>query len=184
MSGEVTTSPGMDGTFTGWVSELARQHARGLAAAARREGLSSDDALDAVQEAFHTFLGLPQARELADGEHASADDARRLLTALVRNAARNMRRRHFRARPHEALDEDRAATAARRVDDLLAEAEDHIQLTGCLFKLGDLQRRVVTLRMLEELSGAEVAAELGLTAGHVAVLLHRAKNDLLRCLCE
>jgi RNA polymerase sigma-70 factor, ECF subfamily len=183
MSGEVTTSLGMDGTFTGWVSELARHHARGLAAAARREGLSSDDALDAVQEAFHTFLGLPQARELADGEHASSDDARRLLTALVRNAARNMRRRHFRARPHEVLDEDRAATAARRVDDLLAEAEDHIQLTGCLFKLGDLQRRVVTLRMLEELSGAEVAAELGLTPGHVAVLLHRAKNDLLRCLC-
>jgi RNA polymerase sigma-70 factor (ECF subfamily) len=183
MSGEVTTSPGMDGTFTGWVSELARRHARALAAVARREGLSSDDALDAVQEAFHTFLGLPQARELADGD-PDAGDAQRLLTALVRNAARNMRRRHFRARPHEALDEDRAATAARRVDDLLAEAEDHIQLTGCLFKLGDLQRRVVTLRMLEELSGAEVAAELGLTAGHVAVLLHRAKNDLLRCLCE
>jgi len=180
----------MADNFTGWVSDLARRHARGLAAVARREGLSSDDALDAVQEAFHTFLGLPQARELAEHQpdgpagHDDGADSQRLLAALVRNAARNMRRRHFRARPHQAYDDDRAATAARRVDDLLAEAEDHIQLTGCVAKLGDLQRRVVTLRMLEELSGAEVAGELGLTPGHVAVLLHRAKNDLLRCMCS
>jgi DNA-directed RNA polymerase specialized sigma24 family protein len=39
----------------------------------------------------------------------------------------------------------------------------------------------VTLRMLEELSGEVTAARLGLTPGHVAVLLHRSKRDLAAC---
>jgi RNA polymerase sigma-70 factor (ECF subfamily) len=53
-------------TFTGWVSDLARAHTAALARVARAEGLQPDEALDAVQEAFHTFLLLPQAgRSLA-----------------------------------------------------------------------------------------------------------------------
>jgi RNA polymerase sigma-70 factor (ECF subfamily) len=38
--------------------------------------------------------------------------------------------------------------------------------------------------MLEEASGAEVAATLELSPAHVAVLLHRAKKALLRCMTE
>ena len=45
----------------------------------------------------------------------------------------------------------------------------------------DLQQRVVRLRMLEELSGDDVARELGLRADHVATLLYRAKKELFRC---
>lgn len=163
--------------FTGWVSDLASRHARDLAAVARREGLSTDDALDAVQEAFHTFLQIPKARTIVE----DGDDSRKLLTVLVRNAARNMRRRHFRARPHVDVDDQPVADDLPRVDDLLAQAEDHVTLLGCVTKLGDVQQKVVTLRMLEELTGDEVARELGLTPGHVAVLLHRAKKELLRC---
>jgi RNA polymerase sigma-70 factor (ECF subfamily) len=51
-------------TFTGWVSALAREHTHALARVARGEGLVSADALDAVQEAFETFLRLPQARSI------------------------------------------------------------------------------------------------------------------------
>jgi RNA polymerase sigma-70 factor (ECF subfamily) len=50
--------------------------------------------------------------------------------------------------------------------------------------LADLQRAVVTLRMLEGIDGAEVAAALGITPGHVAVLLHRAKANLAACMTE
>ncbi len=168
--------------FTGWVTQLARAHAQGLAAIARHEGLDTADALDAVQEAFHTFLELPQARQLVD----SADESRALLVAIVRNAARNMRRRHHRAQPHLELDDAAAelelADAAPTVEDALASLEDQLHLRGCLGQLDEMQRRVVTLRMLEELSGADVAARLELTPGHVAVLLHRAKKDLLRCI--
>jgi RNA polymerase sigma-70 factor, ECF subfamily len=160
-----------------WITRLARTHAQGLAAIARHEGLGTADALDAVQEAFHTFLELPRARELVDAEA----DSRALLATIVRNAARNLRRRHHRSRPHLELDESELADAAPSVEDALAALDDRQQLAGCLAQLGELQRRVVTLRMLEELSSAEVAARLELTPGHVAVLLHRAKKDLFRC---
>jgi RNA polymerase sigma-70 factor (ECF subfamily) len=49
-------------------------------------------------------------------------------------------------------------------------------------KLADGHRHVVTLRVLEELSGDEVARELGLTPGHIAVLLHRARAALAACM--
>ena len=75
-------------SFVGWVSDLARDHTAALARLARSEGLTADDALDAVQEAFQTFLGLPQARVLV----GDADDSRALLSVVVRNAARNLRK--------------------------------------------------------------------------------------------
>lgn len=43
---------------------------------------------------------------------------------------------------------------------------------------------VVTLRMLEEQPGDDVARALGISAGHVAVLLHRAKRALRACMEE
>jgi RNA polymerase sigma-70 factor (ECF subfamily) len=167
--------------FIGWVSDLARQHARALSAVARAEGLSADDALDAVQEAFQTFLELPEAHSLIGREQ----DSRRLLSAIVRNAARNMRRRAFRRLPHDALT-DRAEIAddVPGVDELLARAEEELKLMGCVSQLSDLQQRVVRLRMLEELSGEDVARELGLRPDHVATLLYRAKKELFRCVTK
>ena len=57
-------------------------------------------------------------------------------------------------------------------------------MLGCVQQLGEVQRQVVTLRMLEELSGTEVARQLGLSPAHIAVVLHRAKEALRRCLAE
>jgi RNA polymerase sigma-70 factor (ECF subfamily) len=48
--------------------------------------------------------------------------------------------------------------------------------------LGDAQRAVVSLRMLDDVPGEDVARALGITPGHVAVLLHRAKANLLVCM--
>ena len=169
----------MPTNFVGWVSNLARTHARSLAAAAVREGLTRVEAIDAVQEAFTTLLGMPQAREL------SLDDegAERLMAVLVRNAARNMRRRRHRSKAHEPLEELREIPAdAPDVDALLAAAEDHVALLGCVNQLGEIQRLVVTMRVLEELNPEEVARTLGLTPGHIAVLLHRAKHALMDCM--
>jgi RNA polymerase sigma-70 factor, ECF subfamily len=57
-----------------------------------------------------------------------------------------------------------------------------VRLRGCVASLGELQRAVVTLRMLDEIDGQDVAGALGITPGHVAVLLHRAKANLLTCM--
>lgn len=163
--------------FNGWIAGLARAHTTGLVALARAEGLPAEDALDEVQDAFHRFLMRPDAATLA----ASPEEARALLATLVRNGARNRRRRHSLVRPHEPIDETLAEDAPS-LEEILTLAERHAQLLDCLDELDDARRRVVTLRMLEELGGAEVARTLGLTPGHVAVLLYRAKRDLLRCM--
>ncbi len=85
-------------TFLAWVSRLVHDHRASLARVARSEGLSPEDAFDAVQEAFHTFLTLPQARNLVD----EPDQSRKLLSVLTRNVARNRRRLHAVARPHDS----------------------------------------------------------------------------------
>lgn len=157
-----------------WVAHLARDHAGRLAGIARREGVGAADALDVVQDAFHTLLARPGSRELP------LDDAARLLATIVRNAARNLRRRHHRARPHVAPDE--LVADAPGPDAALDRAVASAQLVGCMAKLDEVHRHVVTLRVLEELSGDEAAQALGLTPGHVAVLLHRARKALERCM--
>ena len=87
-----------------------------------------------------------------------------MLSTIVRNAARNARRRHHNAKPHVDVDDaglTTDATPERALDDALTAA----QLEGCMAKLGEVHRHVVTLRVLEELSGDEAAAALGVTPG-------------------
>jgi RNA polymerase sigma factor (sigma-70 family) len=166
--------------FLEWVTRLVHTHRGRLYGLARREGLREEDSLDSVQDAFQTFLLLPQARQLVE----SNDDSIKLLSVLVRNHARNRRRRHEVARPHDAGDEPLALLTAEAppVDELIAQAQDFALMIGCLDHLGKLQRAVVSLRMLDEVAGEDVAAMLDLPPSHVAVLLHRAKQNLRSCM--
>ena len=163
-----------------WVSDLARGQAGRLAGIARREGLTAVDALDVVQDAFHMLLARPEPE--IEALRGRPDDAARLLSVLVRNAARNARRRHHRARPHVALDDVALEVDEPGPEAALDQAVAAARLGGCMAKLGDVHRHVVTLRVLEELSSEEAARALGLSANHVAVLLHRARKQLARCM--
>jgi RNA polymerase sigma-70 factor, ECF subfamily len=160
-----------------WVSGLARDHASRLAAVARREGLTAADALDIVQDAFHTLLARPDQEALRD----RPEDAANILAAIVRNASRNARRKHHRAKPHVPIEDD-LASELLPPDVVVERAETSEQLAGCMADLGEIHRSVVTLRILEELSGDEAATELGLTPNHVGVLLHRARKQLEQCM--
>jgi RNA polymerase sigma-70 factor, ECF subfamily len=166
--------------FISWVELLAQRHTRQLMGVATHEGLGTDDALDAVQEAFATFLNLPQARALVE----APDDTAAFLSAIVRNAARNARRRHHRAVPHVAVTQVPIPDPSDSAEALLERAQNHVAVLGCISRLKDLQRSVVTLRMLQELSADEVSKQLGLTPNHLAVILHRAKQLLHECLLE
>jgi RNA polymerase sigma-70 factor (ECF subfamily) len=167
--------------FTGWVTRLVHDHRSRLVAVARLEGLAGEDAFDAAQEAFTAFLILPQAQELV-----GSDWAEHTLVALVRNIARNARRLHAHARPHDSdpFTVDSLRDVAPAADQRLADAEDRGRLARCVGRLADVQRAVVTLRMLEDRPGEDVARELGIKPGHVAVLLHRAKQSLHQCMTE
>lgn len=178
MSRLVATSTDMQCCCGDWIAHLAREHAGRLAAIARREGAGAIDALDVVQDAFHTLLARADMADLKD----KPDDAARVLSTIVRNAARNLRRRHYKAKPHEDVDNVELAARTPAPDEELEQAITASQLAGCMAKLGDAHRHVVTLRVLEELSGDEAARELGVTPGHVAVLLHRARKQLEACM--
>jgi RNA polymerase sigma-70 factor, ECF subfamily len=161
------------------LSRVVRSQRRSLAAVARSEGVTAEDAVDCVQEALCTLL------ELAQKGSASLDeeDARALLVTIVRNVARNRRRRHFLARPHAGLEEaERPHGRLPGADEAIALAEEHVRLRACVEELCAIQKAVVTLRLLEEQPGEDVADALGISAGHVAVLLHRAKRELRACM--
>ncbi len=161
------------------VSHLVRSKRSSLAALARGEGATPEDAVDCVQEALCTLLTMARRGALPSDVDAWAG----VLAETVRNAARNRRRRHFRARPHEEIDAHSDVTSdGPSTEEALARAEDHVRLRACVNELCDVQRAVVTLRMLEELPGEDVARALGISPAYVAVLLHRAKGALRVCM--
>jgi RNA polymerase sigma-70 factor (ECF subfamily) len=173
MSGQVETFIDMD--VLEEISRLARERRSALAALARAEGVSPEDAVDCVQEALCTLLGRIDKLSADQSQwHAS-------LATMVRNAARNRRRRRFVQRPHLAVAEDLAAPD-EKADETLERAEEHVKLRLCVEELCEIQKAVVTLRMLEEQPGEDVARALGISAAHVAVLLHRAKTSLRACM--
>lgn len=163
-----------------WIDALARAHARRLCAVARREGLAPDDALDAVQDGMMALLARPDVTALAE----RPEEAARLLAAMVRSAARNLRRRHHRSRPHVPAETAELVAAGDDPQAHATHADLTAQLAGCVAQLGATQQQIVRLRLLEELSGEEAAGALGLRPGHVAVLLHRARAQLSRCLAD
>jgi DNA-directed RNA polymerase specialized sigma24 family protein len=165
--------------FTAWVEHLAREQTDALVVTALGEGLAGEDAVDAVHEALTSFLKLPQARNLA--EHR--DDAAAILAVLVRDAARTARQRP--ARPRSAEDEPappRAATPSAAT--LIAAAEQHLAILGSVSKLAEVQRAVVRLRAIEEMSSGEAARQLGLGPAALAALLQRAKEALKHSMAD
>jgi RNA polymerase sigma-70 factor (ECF subfamily) len=166
-------------SFHGWVTVLVHRHRARLTRVVRREGLRADDALDCVQEAFLSFLTLPQARHLV----GLPDDSARMLVILARNIARNRRRRHDYSRPHvvDTATVDGLVCDTASADEIVAAAEQHAMMLGCMATLNEMQRAVVQLRLVDEIAGENVARQLGTNAGHVAVLLHRAKQHLRSC---
>lgn len=160
------------------LGRLLPDHRGALVRAARREGVSAADAVDVVQDALCTFLGLAARGEVPP----DPSELPPFLAVVVRNAARNRRRRHDVARPHVAVEAAPEADDGASSEELVARAEEHVRLRACVDRLCDTQRAVVLLRMLEERPGEDVAVALGVTRGYVDVLLHRAKASLRVCM--
>ncbi|HMI90308.1 MAG TPA: sigma-70 family RNA polymerase sigma factor [Polyangiales bacterium] len=160
------------------LSRIVGEQRASLIAGAVAEGLSAEEALECVQDALCTWLSR-SAREPA----AAYPAALALLKHMVRNAARNFRRRHRRLKPHRPLELDaELASSDGDAEALLTGAETSLRLHGCVAELREVERAVITLRLLEERSGEDVAQALGLSRNHVDVLVHRAKLTLRACM--
>jgi RNA polymerase sigma-70 factor (ECF subfamily) len=154
---------------------LVRQERGALVGIARSEGLGAEDAVECVQDALCTFLSRPITAETEDVARAS-------LRVTTRNAARNARRLHHRARVHVPIEGEEPPSPTSDAESLLSHAEDVVRLRACVAELCSIQRSVVMLRLLDEQSGEDVAATLGITRGHLDVLVHRAKSALRVCM--
>lgn len=147
---------------------------------AQAEGLRGEDALDVVQRAFESVLEAEDPDRILSSPLA----ARRYLAALTRNLARNQRRLHAVAKPHLSDEQtiESLQDESRDPESIAMSVEMLLKLGGCMRTLAATQRAVVRLRLLEERAGDDVARELQITAGHVAVLLHRATANLRICM--
>src|SRR4051812_17599743 len=121
------------------LTQVVRARRGALTALARSEGLTPEDAVDCVQEGLCTLLDLTQT-----GAMEPAADPSGVLATIVRNAARNQRRRHFRARPHEELGPTELSDDTLVLqEDLVARAEEQVRLRACVSELCEIQRAVV-----------------------------------------
>lgn len=119
-----------------------------------------DDAEDLVQDVF--LNAWRRLRTLRDDSAFGA-----WLAAIARNRAAD---HHRRPAIHEEVHEDLPAKDC--------EESDALAILAAIQSLPDTYRETLTLRLVEGLSGAEIAARTGLTQGSVRVNLYRGMQQL------
>ncbi len=150
--------------------QLVRRHLRTAHAVARANLDNPDDADDVCQDAF--IRALERIDDCRDPDRFGP-----WLKAIVRNTAHN-RREYNQVRAAAPLEK---AYAAASGDDPLADAgraELRYHLREAMTHLTELQRRVLVLYDLEGWSHAEIASELGISAGSSRVHLHVARKAM------
>jgi RNA polymerase sigma-70 factor (ECF subfamily) len=160
------------------VAALVHVHRARLLAYARRHGLDAEEALDAVQDSFITFLGLPEAQSIAhDSLHSLKS-----LTVILRHQVQNQRRKRQRhGQAHELLGGERVGVEVPSSEQLIVHAEELARVNGCMVRMAYLEREVVMLSLLDDQPRDRVGEVLGISAGYVRVLLHRAREHLRTC---
>lgn len=136
--------------------------------------VAARDVDDLVQEVF--LLALRQLPSLRDVSRFGA-----WLGTITRNRANDYYRK---ASPVDrATDQGAERQAESRTNDHLVEQEAATAL-AVLRTLPDTYRESLTLRLVEGMTGPEIAARMGLTHGSVRVNLHRGMQMLREKLAE
>ena len=151
-------------------AELCRRLAPRVRAYGGRHLRDADAANELCQRVLMLLL-----EKLRGGEVREPECIVSFVLGTARQIAHDMRRGETRLRP------------------LTEEAEpwhepappltlDSRRLSSCMKQLSDRDRAVVVLSFFDELSAPEVAATIGITAGNVRVMRHRAVSALRICL--
>jgi len=140
----------------------------GLFAFAYRAVRQKEDAEDLVQDTWISAL-----RTVPSFEGRSS-----LRTWLVSILRRRIADRFRRERPTEMLEEERhgsePAVAEQRLDSHEAATIANLAMAD----LTELERRAVTLCDVDDLDRDEASLAMGVTRGHLRVLLHRGRHKL------
>lgn len=141
----------------------------GLLAFAYRAVRQREEAEDLVQDTWISAL-----RTVPSFEGRSS-----LRTWLVSILRRRIADRFRRARPAESFEEERIATEQievpeQRIDTHRAQGFAE----SAMADLSDLERTAVTLCDAQDLDRDEASERMGVTRGHLRVLLHRGRHKL------
>lgn len=140
----------------------------GLFAFAYKVVRQREDAEDLVQDTWVSAL-----RTLPSFEGRSS-----LRTWLVSILRRRIADKYRRAKPVEELSEDRVAVDIESADARAANMEAASLVRDALPTLTELERRAVELCDVHDFDRERAAEEMGVTRGHLRVLLHRGRQKL------
>ena len=148
---------------------LFRTHAGALMSVARRFFGESDDAAEAVQDAFVSAF---KAMATFEGTSKLGTWLHRITVNACLLKLRGRKRSRL-----VPLNED-APAAAAECDTGLSQAETCARVREGVEQLPEAYRTVIRLRDLEGLSTEETADRLGTNCGAVKTRLHRARRAL------
>ena len=135
-----------------------------------------DDKKDLFQEALiHIWQSMPSFEERSS---LSTWMFRITLNVCLRLQAKQLKKRD------RFLKMDSVHIAHIQDEETNHEEHDRlVKLRGCIKKLNDAEKAVITL-YLEELPYNEISSITGLTVNNIAVKLKRIKSKLLNCITE
>ena len=129
---------------------------------------------DLVQDVF--LQALPRLNTLRDASRFGG-----WLAAIARNRATDF---HRKTKPDVALQEELHASAKKELAPDHAERNQALLVLRAIQALPDAYRETLTLRLVEGLTGPEIAAKTGLSHGSVRVNLHRGMQQLRETLAS
>jgi RNA polymerase sigma-70 factor (ECF subfamily) len=135
-----------------------------------RDGAAAEDL---VQQVLLIVLQALRAGRVEDVENLD-----KYVFGTCRNVAMDMRRGNARQRRIA----DAAATALPEGYELPWAIADRTRLDGCLEQLEARARTVVVATFVDERDADDVGRSMGLSAGNVRVIRHRALASLHRCI--
>lgn len=163
------------GSLSWDLHKLFKAHAKEIARALRRRGLSEDAAADITQDAFLRVLAA------APKDGAVVHNPRAYLHQVSRNLSINLERRE-RSSPFVATSEE----ALAQVPDLTPSPETVVHdrqrlklMEAALAELPERTRRAFELHRLDELTIAEIAQQLGLSVTRTWSLIREAYRHIV-----
>jgi RNA polymerase sigma-70 factor, ECF subfamily len=123
---------------------------------------------DLVQDVF--LRALPRLRDLRDTSRFGA-----WLAAIARNIATDYYRRS-QAQPQ--ISDEPTDPGEQPANSLISGTREAAEILGCIQSLPEAYRETLILRLVEGMTGPEIAARTGLLPGSVRVNLHRGMHHL------
>lgn len=154
------------------VQNLVKEHESRLIRYAQSITRDLDHARDIVQDSFIKFLN-------CRSEGGNIENAKAWLFRVVYNKSIDLVRKQKR---HSELEEDVKdclTPSTPNIPDQALQNKDNIEwLKSQLKSLEEREMDIFRMKVYEEKSYKEIAEELGISVGHVGILLHRIMKKL------